>query len=161
MKLVSSSAIKIVYAFLIILIVSCEQKPQPENSNSITEKEALDFIARYDSAWNSKDSATVSQLLGGNYVYFNSLGGLTPREKTLTDLAAPYYKVLAARREELQVVIHENVATISSRWIGNGIWKDGTFNDNQRCGLTLAKNNGKIELIAEHCVEIKAEGGAE
>jgi hypothetical protein len=140
----------------VFLIFSCKQNASPDQT--ITEQEALDFVARYDVAWNTKDSVTVKELLGDKYLYFDSQGGLTPRERTLTVVAAPYYKVISARREEIQVLIHENVATVSSRWIGNGLWKDQTFNDNQRCGLTLAKQNGKIELIAEHCVEIKGDG---
>lgn len=145
---------KFLFSVLILLcIISCQEKPVA--NQVITEQEALDFISRYDSAWNSKDSVTVKELLGNKYLYFDSKGGLTPRERTLSIVAAPYYKVLSAKRQEIQIHIHENVATISSRWIGNGLWKDQTFNDNQRCGLTLAKNNGKIELIAEHCVEIE------
>jgi hypothetical protein len=143
-------------ALLVFIIFSCEQRTSPDQK--ITEQEALDFIARYDVAWNTKDSITVQALLGDKYLYFDSQGGLTPRERTLSIVAAPYYKVISARREEIQILIHENVATISSRWIGNGLWKDQPFNDNQRCGLTLAKQNGKIELIAEHCVEIKGDG---
>jgi hypothetical protein len=142
-------------AFVVILFFSCE--PPSSADQKITEQEAQDFITRYDSAWNSKDSVTIQQLLGNNYLYFDSKGGLTTRERTVTIVAAPYYKVLSAKRNEIKVLIHENVATISSRWVGNGIWKDQPFSDNQRCGLILAKNNGKIQLIAEHCTETQDE----
>ena len=149
-------------ALAVAVIFACEQRPRQEQIpktkkevQTITEQEALDFVARYDSAWNAKDSLSVKELLCATYLYFDSQGGTTPRENTLSIVAAPHYKVLSAKREEIEVLIHENVAIINSRWIGNGLWKDKPFNDNQRCGLTLAKTNGKIKLIAEHCVEIK------
>ena len=53
-------------------------------------------VARYDSAWNRKDSAAVSRLLAPDYQYFTSRGGISKRSESLTFLSSKDY-VLDAR----------------------------------------------------------------
>lgn len=134
-------------------MLACQNTPVV--TDTLTEAEVLDFIARYDQAWNAKDTQTVNTLLSPAYLYFDSQGGLTTRERNLEILGADYYQILSAQRSELQVKLDGNVATVSSRWEGNGTWKGEEFRDNQRCGLTLLKQKGKIHLLNEHCIPIK------
>src|SRR5688572_8454686 len=100
----------------ILSISSCKQPPSQDDV--ITEQEALDFIQKYDVAWNSKDSVTVNNLLGNSYLYFDSKGGLTTRQRTVEIVGAPYYRVLSAKRSKIEVFTHGNVATVSSHWVG-------------------------------------------
>ena len=72
-------------------------------------------------------------------------------------LAADYYKVIAATRTEVDILIDGNIAIVSSRWQGNGIFKDEPFNDNQRCGLVIQKKGKELKLLSEHCVDISTE----
>ncbi|WP_276484562.1 nuclear transport factor 2 family protein [Paraflavitalea pollutisoli] len=141
------------------LYTSCMQQstivtPAAEN---ITQEEVQAFVAHYDSAWNSKQVSEMDSLYGRAYVYFTSIGGMTNREANLEVLGADYYNVLQASRTELDIRIDGNTAIVGSRWQGNGLWKGTPFKDNQRCGLVIQKQQGKLKLLTEHCVEIKAD----
>lgn len=123
----------------------------------LTIEEVQTFVAHYDSAWNSKQVSEMDSLYGRAYVYFTSIGGITNRAANLEVLAADYYKVLQASRTELDIRIDGNTAVVGSRWQGNGLWKGTPFKDNQRCGLVIQKQQGRLKLLSEHCVEIKAD----
>lgn len=142
----------------LVLLAACD-RPQPAANSAdmvaITPEEVKAFVAHYDSAWNSKNVAAMDTIYGRSYVYFTSVGSTTSGAANLEVLGASYYKVLKAERTDLEIVIDGNTAVVSSRWRGNGLWKDSTFNDNQRCGLVIRKQNGRLRLLTEHCVEIK------
>jgi ketosteroid isomerase-like protein len=152
MKQISS-----VLLIMAILIACNEKTPVAAAPESLTKEEVTTFIAHYDSSWNAKKVGVIDSSMGKEYVYFSSLGSTTSRAKSLEVLAADYYKVLQAKRSELDILIDGNTAIVSSRWQGNGIWKDTTFKDNQRCGLVIQKQQGQLKLLAEHCVEIKVD----
>jgi hypothetical protein len=59
-----------------------------------------------------------------------------------------------AYRNEIVITVNDNLAIVSSHWIGNGTFGTEKFNDDQRCGLVLQKINGKIKIVAEHCAQI-------
>ena len=47
------------------------------------------LVAQYDSAWNQRDTITVSRLLAPRYQYFTSRGGVSSRAETMGILSAP------------------------------------------------------------------------
>ncbi|MDF2190073.1 nuclear transport factor 2 family protein [Paraflavitalea sp. CAU 1676] len=143
-----------------VLLAACSQLPPSDatpNAVSLTREEVAAFVGHYDSSWNTKNVAAMESIYGKSFVYFTSVGGTSTRAQNLEVLGADYYKVLKADRSELEIIIDGNTAIVSSRWRGNGIWKDTTFNDNQRCGLVIQKQNGQLKLLSEHCVEIQGD----
>ena len=104
-----------------------------------------------------KNNRVVDSLYASKYQYFTSVGGVSSRARNLEILAADYYKVIAATRTEVDILIDGNIAIVSSRWQGNGIFKDEPFNDNQRCGLVIQKKGEELKLLSEHCVDISTE----
>jgi ketosteroid isomerase-like protein len=145
-------------SFLLLIMVataSCNTSPETGANDMITESDVRAFIAQYDRAWNAKDSAMVKTLLSDDYLYFTSQGGTNNKPKTLAFLRDTAYVIHAASRPELEIIIHGNVATVNSHWTGELSWNGEAIHDNQRCGITLAKVDGKTEIISEHCIEIK------
>jgi len=91
-------------------------------------------VARFDSAWNSKDTVTVGRLLAPRYQYFTSLGAVRARAPMLEFLGSPDYALEHARRSEVVVTRTGPVAVVSSRWQGRGTYRGKRFVDDQRCG---------------------------
>lgn len=114
-------------------------------------------VKAYDAAWNAKNVKAARALMDDNYVYFNSLGGVSrPRSDALEFLGRPDYKLTFVERSELQVLGSGDVAVVSSRWKGKGSWSGGPIDDDQRCGLVFVKRGNGWKLLSEHCVQIAA-----
>ena len=116
------------------------------------EVEAL--VARYDSAWNRRDTTAVGRLLAPGYLYFTSLGGVSSRAVSMGFLSAPDYLLTQAQRSEVAVSLSGPVAVVSSRWQGQGSYRGEPFRDDQRCGLVWLRSAGTWQLLSEHCVQI-------
>jgi hypothetical protein len=112
------------------------------------------LVARYDSAWNRRDTLTVSRLLAPRYQYFTSRGGVSSRAETMGFLNAPDYVLERAKRSELSVSLSGTVAVVSSRWQGEGSYRGEAFKDDQRCGQTWVRTGRAWQLLSEHCVQI-------
>lgn len=145
-----------VLATVACFVTACTTvKNKPDET--LTEREVRAFIEQYDRAWNSKDSAAVNKSLSEGYLYFTSLGGSNDKRGTLLFLSDTAYVIHDAKRPEMKVTIHGNVAIVNTHWIGDLSWKGQTIHDNQRCGITVAKIKGSLQILSEHCVEIKQE----
>jgi hypothetical protein len=141
-----------------IIVISCRNNQSPEGSvNNLSKEEVLAFLHKYDEAWNTKQNKVVDSLYAPQYKYFTSVGGVSSRTRNLEILAADYYKLLTAKRSEIEIYIDGNTAIVSSRWQGNGLWQGESFSDNQRCGLVIQKRGKELRLLSEHCVDISTE----
>jgi hypothetical protein len=112
------------------------------------------LVAQYDSAWNRRDTVTVSHLLAPRYQYFTSRGGVSSRAETMRFLSAPDYVLDRAKRSELSVSLSGPVAVVSSRWQGEGRYRGEAFKDDQRCGQIWVRTARAWQLLSEHCVQI-------
>jgi ketosteroid isomerase-like protein len=115
------------------------------------------LVATYDSAWNSKDTVTVSRLLAPQYQYFTSLGGVQTRPEVLSFLGSPDYALERAARSEVRVTRSGPAAVVSSRWQGRGTYKGKPFTDDQRCGQVWLQTARRWQVLSEHCVQIAPE----
>jgi hypothetical protein len=112
------------------------------------------LVARYDSAWNRRDSLVVNRLLAPNYQYFSSRGSVSSRMETMKFLSDPGYRLERAERSEVVVTLSGPVAVVNSRWQGQGTYQGERFVDDQRCGQTWVRSNDNWQLLNEHCVQI-------
>ena len=147
------------YIWLLVFAVFCfgcnERFEKPPLENALTEKEVRNFINDYDNMWAKRDTTALKEAMADNYIYFTSVGITTDRKEILGwFVPADKYKVDTAVRSEIDVTIHGNTAIVSSRWIGSGSFDGEKFRDDQRCSLTIQKENGKMKLISEHCTQI-------
>lgn len=132
-----------------------ERSEKPAVGSALTEKEVIDFVNDYDNMWAKRDTNAMKEAMADNYIYFTSVGSTTDRKEILGwFVPANKYKVDTAIRSEIAVTIHGNTAIVSSRWIGSGSFDGEKFRDDQRCSLTIQKENGEMKLISEHCTQI-------
>ena len=147
--------------FSLLCLFSCSNNhlPKEDSTTNLTKEEVTAFLNTYDNAWNLKQQTVVDSLYASQYKYFTSVGGVSSRARNLEILAADYYKLISASRTEVDISIEGNIAIVSSRWQGNGIWQGEPFNDNQRCGLVIQKQGKELKLLSEHCVDISSDPG--
>ena len=112
------------------------------------------LVARYDSAWERRDTTAAGRLLAPRYQYFTSRGDVSSRAETMIFLGAPDYALKHAKRSEVSVSLSGTVAVVSSRWQGEGSYRGEAFKDDQRCGQTWVRTARGWQLLSEHCVQI-------
>jgi hypothetical protein len=151
-KLRYSAFITVVFA---CTVMSFNQNAEGQVANFSLDN-PLDLLKAYDIAWNKKDVRFVSELLAPNYVYFTSDGKTSSRNETLDFLRSPEYKLTFAERSEIKTYKTGNTIVISSRWKGRGTYGGEAINDDQRCGIALAKVEKKWKIVSEHCTQITA-----
>ena len=147
--------IKAVFSLLFAVALFTRCANNTTNQNKLTEKEVADFVNHYDELWAKRDTTGMKETMAENYVYFSSTGNTTTRARILSWFTpADKYKVDTAKRSEVSVTLNGNIAIVSSRWIGSGSFDGEKFSDDQRCSLTIQKENGRLKLISEHCTQI-------
>jgi len=139
--------------FTMALFTACTDKTSRQEK--LSEQEVVDFIKHYDDLWAKRDTTGMKDAMAENYIYFTSAGSTTDRQKIISWFTpADKYKVDAAERSEISIRINDNIAVVSSRWVGSVSFEGEVFKDDQRCSLTIQKENGKLKLISEHCTQI-------
>jgi hypothetical protein len=143
---------KIALAAIVALlgISACKQTNGP-----LTQEEVIAVIERFDKGWRNKQLPTVDSVLAPTYIYFTQSGGLFSRDSVVQTAGAPYYTLDTMSRREFEVELHGNTAIVSTRWYGRGIYKGAPFDEDQRCSITIIKQNGRALIAAEHCTPIK------
>lgn len=141
--------------FILIALLSLTSNFGAGQSTDELPTPVKNALAEYDKAWNSKNVSAVSNILASDYVYFSSTGGLTNRKSTLEFLATPEYKLSFVERSEIKLLSHNGqVAVVSSRWKGRGVYSGGEIDDDQRCGLVFVRQSKGWKLLSEHCAQI-------
>ena len=142
--------------FIALVITSCnEQHQETKNPDSLSEKEVKEFIHAYDDMWARRDTILMKESMSDKYIYFSSTGRTIDRESILDWFnPADKYKVDSVSRSEIRITIEGNTAIVNSRWIGQGSFAGEKFSDDQRCGMVIHKQNGKLKILSEHCTQI-------
>ena len=142
-----------VFIFMISSLAFSCGKP---GTDKITEADVREFVEAYDRAWSTRDTVAMKEMMDERYIYFTSVGATYDRERILSWFTpADKYKVKEALRNEVEIILHDEVGIVSSHWVGSGTFGEYAFNDDQRCGLVIQKINGKIKILSEHCVQIE------
>jgi hypothetical protein len=140
---------------LCVLLTNCKPGQKPMEAALLTEAEVRAFVTAYDSAWSSRDTTSMKEIMSDSYIYFSSTGSTINRDRIISWFTpADKYRIDTSIRSEINVTLNGNTAIVGSRWVGSGVFDKTPFRDNQRCGLVLQKLNGRIHIIAEHCVQI-------
>jgi hypothetical protein len=136
--------------FIIISIfTSCSKK------QVLTEKEVLDVIHSFDSGWVNKNLRQVDSVLAPGYIYFTQSGGVFSRDGVVQTAGSPAYTLDSMDRSDFMVELLGNTAIVSTRWRGRGKYHEQAFDENQRCSITVIKQNDKVQIFSEHCTPIK------
>jgi hypothetical protein len=147
--------IQILLLFTLLILATCKQKKAVPPPPALTKQEAIDAIVKFDDGWRTKDRAAVDSILGPSYIYFTQSGGLFNRDSVVATSGSPDYSLERMTRMEYQVELHGNTAIVATRWQGRGSYRGKTFNEDQRCSLTIIKTGIHIQIFSEHCTPIK------
>ncbi len=134
---------------VIILFQSCRQ---PE---ILTKEEVIAVIQRFDDGWKNKNAGQVASVLATGYIYFTQSGNTFNRDSILKTAASPDYQLQKANRQQYFVEIEGNTAIVNTTWNGSGVYRGETFDETQRCSLTIIKKNGEVKILSEHCTPLK------
>lgn len=140
-----------IFFFLVGTIISCNRK-----QSSLTKEEVIAVIDRFDDAWRNKNMKGVDSVLAPSYIYFTQSGGTFNRDSVVSTAGSPTYSLDDMSRMEYDVILYENTAIVSTRWKGRGKYRSVPFDEDQRCSLTIIKDNNKVEILSEHCTPIKS-----
>lgn len=137
---------------LSMTIIACKTKNTP-----LTETEVTDVINRFDKAWREKNLHVVDSVLSPAYIYFTQSGSTFNRDSVVQTAGSPTYTLDNVERSEYEVTITGNTAIVSTRWRGKGNYRGVRFDEDQRCSITIIKENNKVQILTEHCTPIKTD----
>ena len=134
---------------LLLLCTGCRK-----NRNTLTEQEVLGIIQRFDEGWERKNLQQVDSVLSPHYIYFTQSGGTFSREGVVQTAGSSEYTLERMQRSALDIHITGNIAVVSTRWKGKGVYRGVPFDEDQRCSIVVIKQNGKVSIISEHCTPV-------
>src|SRR5665647_2026900 len=137
--------------FTMLGLASCKPTASP-----LTREEVIDVIKQFDEGWKNKNLKAVDAVLAPTYIYFTQSGGTFSRDSVVETAGSPGYSLESMDRSAFKVELYENTAVVSSRWHGKGIYHGTSFNEDQRCSITIIKHDNKVEILSEHCTPIKS-----
>lgn len=135
---------------LITLLSACR-----EQDSVLTNDEVIAVITKFDEGWQTKNARIVDSVLSEKYVYYTQSGNVFDRSSLVGTAGSDVYSLQTMEREKLTVEIEGNTAVVNTVWKGKGIYHGESFNDRQRCSVTIVKHDGKVRILAEHCTPIK------
>ena len=110
-----------------------------------------DWIA----AWVKKDAAAVEATMTPEYLYVAPNGRILDREKILSIIRSPTYKLQRATPTEVRVIeLGPGVSAVLHRLRGAGSYQGKSFVDDHRCVRFFVKRGRKWLVAYEQCSPI-------
>ncbi len=141
----------LIYFLTSILLTSCAQK----TAEPLTENEVHTVMEKFDLGWKTKNPALVDSVLSPHYLYFTQSGKTFDRAALIATAGSQIYTLQTMERDNLTIQLEGNTAVVNTIWKGKGIYHGESFDDKQRCSVTITKWNGKVQILAEHCTPIR------
>lgn len=146
---------KMIYLLTVVTLVSCFGIGKKPSTELLTKEEVYEAITAFDNAWKNKNAPTVDSVLSTAYIYFTPSGNVFSRDSIVATAASDTYSLEFVERIISDIQLDGNTAVVNTRWQGTGIYRNQLFDDDQRCSITLLKKDGRIQILSEHCTEIK------
>ena len=121
----------------------------------MTELERLN--QEWITAWVKKDAAVVEATMAPEYLYVAPNGRILDREKILSIIRSPTYKLQRAAPTEVRVIeLGSGVSAVLHRLRGAGSYQGKSFMDDHRCVRIFVKRGRKWLVAYEQCSAITA-----
>ncbi|MBM3158754.1 MAG: nuclear transport factor 2 family protein [Bacteroidota bacterium] len=121
----------------------------------LSEDEVQTVMEKFDRGWKTKNATLVDSVLSPHYLYFTQSGRTFDRAALVATAGSQVYTLQTMERDNLTIQLEGNTAVVNTIWKGKGIYHGESFDDRQRCSVTITKWNGKVQILAEHCTPIK------
>jgi hypothetical protein len=126
-----------------------------KTADLLTEKEVIAVMDKFDLGWKEKNAALVDSVLSPHYLYFTQSGKTFNRASIVATAGSSDYSLQTMERDNLTIQLEGNAAVVNTIWKGKGVYHGESFDDRQRCSVTIVKLNGQIRILAEHCTPIR------
>lgn len=136
---------------IFVLLSSCNS----QQTAPLSEQEVHAIMEKFDRGWKTKNATLVDSVLSPQYLYFTQSGKTFDRAALVATAGSQVYTLQTMERDNLTIQIEGNTAVVNTIWKGKGIYHGESFDDRQRCSVTITKWNGKVQILAEHCTPIK------
>jgi hypothetical protein len=118
-----------------------------------TELERLS--QEWNTAWLKKDAAFVEGTMAPEYIYVGPKGQILDREKILSIIRSPTYKLQRATQTEVRVIeLAPNAAAMIRRSRSAGSFQGKSFVEDHRCVSVFVKRGRKWMVAFEQCSPI-------
>ena len=139
-----------IFIFLSTALITCRPA-----EDALTEQEVTTVMDQFDRGWKEKNPALVDKALSTHYLYFTQSGRTFTRAALLATAGSDVYSLQNMSREQISVEIDGNAAVVNTVWSGKGFYHGESFDDRQRCSVTIVKHQGKVKILSEHCTPIR------
>ncbi|MFM8806895.1 MAG: nuclear transport factor 2 family protein [Sphingomonadales bacterium] len=141
---------RITSILLSVLLLGCRI---PEDV--LTPQEVTAVMDQFDKGWKEKKPALVDSSLSIHYLYFTQSGKTFSRAALIATAGSDVYGLQDMSREQISIQIDGNAAVVNTVWSGKGMYHGESFDDKQRCSVTIIKHRGKVKILSEHCTPIR------
>lgn len=141
---------RIVWILCGILLFGCRTK-----EDILTQQEVTAIMDQFDKGWKEKKPALVDSALSTHYLYFTQSGKTFSRTALIATAGSDIYSLQDMSREQISIQIDGNAAVVNTVWSGKGMYHGESFDDKQRCSVTIIKHRGKVKILSEHCTPIR------
>lgn len=121
----------------------------------LTEQEVKAVMDQFDKGWKEKKPVLVDSALSIHYLYFTQSGKTFSRAALIATAGSDVYGLQDMSREQLSIQLDGNAAVVNTVWSGKGMYHGESFDDKQRCSVTIVKHRGKVKILSEHCTPIR------
>lgn len=135
----------------LILCSGCKNQTQ----DLLTETEVVAVMDKFDQGWKEKNASLVDSVLSPHYLYFTQSGKTFNRASLIATAGSSDYSLQTMERDNLTIQLEGHAAVVNTIWKGKGIYHGESFDDKQRCSVTIVKLNGQVRILAEHCTPIR------
>jgi len=138
-------------SLIFIFFTACTSQQEAR----LSEDEVHIVMEKFDRGWKTKNATLVDSVLSPHYLYFTQSGRTFDRAALVATAGSQVYTLQTMERDNLTIQLEGNTAVVNTIWKGKGIYHGESFDDRQRCSVTITKWNGKVQILAEHCTPIK------
>ena len=140
----------ILWISLSVLLSGCRSA-----EDMLTQQEVTAIMDQFDKGWKEKKPALVDSALSTHYLYFTQSGKTFSRDALIATAGSEIYTLQDMSREQISIQIDGNAAVVNTVWSGKGMYHGESFDDKQRCSVTIIKHRGKVKILSEHCTPIR------
>ena len=140
----------ILWISLSVLLSGCRSA-----EDMLTQQEVTAIMDQFDKGWKEKKPALVDSALSTHYLYFTQSGKTFSRDALIATAGSEIYSLQDMSREQISIQIDGNAAVVNTVWSGKGMYHGESFDDKQRCSVTIIKHRGKVKILSEHCTPIR------
>jgi ketosteroid isomerase-like protein len=147
------------FLILLLLLVVVAQaatrlhRAEP-NEQTRTEQELRQLEREWDTAIVRKDMAKLERILGPDFVYIDSVGGVNPRAALLEGIKKSEAVIEPFETEDVSVRIYGDTAVLTGRFTQKATYKGQIFSGQFRYTDVYVKRGSSWQAVSAHVSRI-------